>query len=91
MKRREFIKSLFVAAVASQVPVDCSPPPPLSLYGIPYHQSNAFSGTWLGIDRSTYPQWSSKVSPAAHRDVYKALVELVRKIRIANENRRWPD
>lgn len=29
---------------------------PVSLYGIPYHQSDAASGLWLGIDRSTTPE-----------------------------------
>lgn len=27
-----------------------------ALYGVPYHDSNASSGTWLGFDRSTTPQ-----------------------------------
>lgn len=27
-----------------------------SLFGIPYHQSNATSGTWLGLNRATFPQ-----------------------------------
>lgn len=29
---------------------------PTALYGIPYHASNASSGTWLGIDRSLTPE-----------------------------------
>lgn len=28
----------------------------VSLLGVPYHHSNASSGTWLGLDRATYPQ-----------------------------------
>jgi hypothetical protein len=28
----------------------------ISLLGVPYHHSNASSGTWLGLDRATYPQ-----------------------------------
>lgn len=32
---------------------------PLSLYGVPYHMSNASAGTWLGIVRSTTP-WDWK-------------------------------
>ena len=27
---------------------------PMSLYGIPYHQSNVDTGTWLGFDRSKF-------------------------------------
>ena len=27
-----------------------------ALYGVPYHHSNASSGTWLGFDRSTTPE-----------------------------------
>lgn len=30
--------------------------PPVSLLGIPYHHSNASTGTWLGFDRSTTPE-----------------------------------
>lgn len=30
--------------------------PPVSLLGIPYHHSNASTGTWLGFDRSTNPE-----------------------------------
>jgi hypothetical protein len=29
---------------------------PVSLYGVPYHQSNATTGTWLNLNRATYPQ-----------------------------------
>lgn len=29
---------------------------PVSLFGIPYHASNASTGTWLGFDRSTTPE-----------------------------------
>jgi len=28
----------------------------ISLLGVPYHHSNASSGTWLGLDRAVYPQ-----------------------------------
>lgn len=28
----------------------------VSLLGVPYHHSNASSGTWLGLDRAVYPQ-----------------------------------
>jgi hypothetical protein len=30
--------------------------PPVSLLGIPYHQSNASTGTWLGFDRALTPE-----------------------------------
>lgn len=29
---------------------------PVSLYGVPYHASNASTGTWLGLDRATNPE-----------------------------------
>lgn len=29
---------------------------PVSILGVPYHNSNASSGTWLGFDRSTTPE-----------------------------------
>ena len=28
---------------------------PVSLFGIPYHQTNATTGTWLNLNRATYP------------------------------------
>ncbi|HEV2340304.1 MAG TPA: hypothetical protein VGS15_00730 [Candidatus Acidoferrales bacterium] len=28
---------------------------PASLFGVPYHQSNATTGTWLNLNRATYP------------------------------------
>ena len=28
---------------------------PVSLFGVPYHQTNATTGTWLNLSRSTYP------------------------------------
>lgn len=28
---------------------------PTSLFGVPYHQSNAATGTWLNLNRGTYP------------------------------------
>jgi hypothetical protein len=30
--------------------------PPTSLLGVPYHHSNASTGTWLGFDRATNPE-----------------------------------
>lgn len=29
---------------------------PASIYGVPYHHSSASSGTWLGMNRATYPE-----------------------------------
>jgi hypothetical protein len=29
---------------------------PVSLYGVPYHQNNSTTGTWLNLNRATYPQ-----------------------------------
>lgn len=29
---------------------------PVGIYGVPYHHNNASSGTWLGLDRGTYPE-----------------------------------
>jgi len=30
--------------------------PPVSLYGVPYHISNASTGSWLGLDRALFPE-----------------------------------
>jgi len=30
--------------------------PPISLYGVPYHVSNASTGSWLGLDRALFPE-----------------------------------
>lgn len=62
MTRRDLLKLLLSSAIAEAVdvekllwtpkPIIVAPELPLSLYGIPYHQSNAFIGTWMGIERS---------------------------------------
>jgi len=31
-------------------------PNPVGIYGVPYHHSNASTGSWLGLDRGTYPE-----------------------------------
>lgn len=55
-------KQIKVAAVAGAVATDVlvaeglTSVPPVSLLGVPYHHSNASSGTWLGFDRSTTPE-----------------------------------
>lgn len=36
-----------------------------ALYGVPYHDSNASTGTWLGFDRSTTPQIRASAVNAA--------------------------
>lgn len=50
-------------AVAGAIPTDLlvtdglsSPTSLPALYGVPYHHSNASTGTWLGFDRSTTPE-----------------------------------
>lgn len=30
--------------------------PPVSIYGVPYHQNSATSGTWLGLNRANVPE-----------------------------------
>lgn len=30
--------------------------PPVSIYGVPYHHSDASTGSWLGLDRATNPE-----------------------------------
>lgn len=29
---------------------------PVGIFGVPYHHNSASTGTWLGLDRSTYPE-----------------------------------
>jgi hypothetical protein len=29
---------------------------PVGIFGLPYHHNSASTGTWLGLDRSTYPE-----------------------------------
>lgn len=30
--------------------------PPVSVFGVPYHHSNASTGTWLGLNRANFPE-----------------------------------
>lgn len=39
--------------------------PPVSLLGLPYHHSNASTGTWLGFDRSLVPEIRANAVNAA--------------------------
>jgi len=65
MNRREWLKSVLSAVVASQIPIDLTPAVnPIHWYGIPYHQSDGTTGTWLGIVRSEYPQFKSTIQEA---------------------------
>jgi hypothetical protein len=45
-------------ALATDVilPEGLTGPTPVALLGIPYHSSNATTGSWLGLDRSTTPE-----------------------------------
>lgn len=55
-------KQIKIPAVAGAVATDkivaqgLSATPPVSILGIPYHHSNATTGSWLGFDRSTNPE-----------------------------------
>lgn len=40
-------------------------PTPVGLFGVPYHHSNASSGTWLGFDRSATPEIRANAVNAA--------------------------
>ena len=62
MNRRTFFKSLGAIFVSQYVPItlDIQEPLPNWMYGIPYHQSNGTTGTWLGISRAVVPEFSSK-------------------------------
>jgi hypothetical protein len=87
MTRRDFVRKIFKIAVT----IAASPYIPLpktaygklaqhaSLLGIPYHQSNATTGTWLGITRSETSFWSSKpVGPG--RPIDKEVIIAIKKL-----------
>jgi hypothetical protein len=93
MNRRSFIRQLFIGGIGTSAAIEhmlsgsqilISSDLPLSLYGVPYHQSNAHIGTWMGIQRSTYPQFSSGrwvgfMHPDQHK-IYSDLLDLVDKM-----------
>ena len=63
MNRRSFIKSIGLFIIGSQIPIDIQPSPIFpTWYGVPYHQSNATTGTWLGISRLEYPKENKNAS-----------------------------
>lgn len=62
MNRRSFIQllsSILVFKTSNSTSLVRETIKPLDLYGIPYHENNAMSGTWMGIERSTYPQFKN--------------------------------
>lgn len=55
-------KQIKIPQVAGAIATDkvvisgVSATPPVSLYGVPYHHSNASTGTWLGMNRANFPE-----------------------------------
>jgi hypothetical protein len=55
-------KQISVPAVVGAIPTDkivtggLAATPPTGLFGLPYHHSNASTGTWLGFNRATTPE-----------------------------------
>lgn len=75
MNRRDLIKLLLSSAIAEAVdvekllwtpkPIITVPELPMSLWGIPYHcDRNATTGTWLGINRTLFPEFKSTIPEA---------------------------
>lgn len=66
MTRRSFLSSLFRAsaaiALSPLLPAEAFDwkTSPISFEGIPYHRTDATTGTWLGIERATFPWWTSQ-------------------------------
>jgi len=48
--------------------------PPVSLLGVPYHHSNASTGTWLGLNRATYPEIRANRVNQLARSLLRSLV-----------------
>ena len=45
------------ALVGDKIVADgLTPAPPVGIYGVPYHNNNSSTGTWLGFPRSTTPE-----------------------------------
>lgn len=88
MNRREFLKSVLATIITSQVSIDIQPlSSPLSLLGIPYHESNGTIGTWMGIERSQHSaQWVSKVP--ANAGTLRSLVDLIKLLK--EDKDKWP-
>ena len=38
------------------LPTGLTAPAPVGIFGVPYHQDNANTGTWLNLNRATYPE-----------------------------------
>src|SRR5688572_22165546 len=82
ISRRSFLRVLLASAVAESVdvekllwtpkPIITVPALPPSLMGIPYHQSNASTGEWLGIVRSAMKEFALEMDDAIARDIYGA-------------------
>lgn len=48
--------SIATAAATDKLVVSGLGAPPVSLFGVPYHQNNAATGTWLGLSRAANPE-----------------------------------
>jgi hypothetical protein len=77
MNRRAFLYSLVIAPFVAKIKIPVKTAYG-KLFGIPYHETNATSGTWLGFDRSVMPQWSYK--PAADKPISKELIAMIKKL-----------
>ena len=55
-----------------------------ALFGIPYHQNNANSGTWLSLNRANYPEvYTPTVNASSGSLAWSYIRQAVNKIRIA--------
>ena len=78
MNRRDFLRYLLATPIAAEFDIEkllwvkektifVSSVLPVSLYGIPYHQTNGSIGTWLGFERSLIPEIKSVYIPSSGR------------------------